>query len=160
MSFCQDGLEWHQRAYTLAIIAGAKLLAISFTVIAGYRGGFIFPFFFAGMAAGGSLAEVIGTSIYASALSGAAGVNVACTRCVISTPLVLAALSGRPDLFPCLLAASVIALHVSSSESIIVAAGPRKTPAEIAKYGVEEESYPSKMVSAAKSKKQQGDILL
>ena len=40
----------------LVAIGLAKLVAITITVLAGYRGGFIFPFMFAGLALGTRLA--------------------------------------------------------------------------------------------------------
>lgn len=55
------GLEqWHQGHYSIAMlicIAFAKLVAISITVLAGFRGGFIFPIFLAGTALGRGLAQ-------------------------------------------------------------------------------------------------------
>lgn len=58
------GLEpFHQGHYSIGIlvaIAFAKLVAISITVLAGFRGGFIFPIFLAGTALGRGLAQVKG----------------------------------------------------------------------------------------------------
>ena len=46
-------------------------------------------------------------------------INVAVTRTVIATPIVLASLSGRPDTLPTLLVASLVSLWVTADESVI-----------------------------------------
>ena len=111
-----------------------KLLAISITVLAGHRGGFIFPFMFAGLSIGSAVAIAANAtrgplhdllSPAAAALSCACAINVACTRTVLATPIVLSALSGRPDMLPTLLVASLTALYVAGDETVIVAARKR-----------------------------------
>ena len=63
------------------IIGFGKLIAISFTVAGGFRGGFIFPFFTAGAAFGQALCFVFSDlSPVISTLCFAAGINVAITR--------------------------------------------------------------------------------
>ena len=63
------------------IVGFCKLVAISFTVAGGYRGGFIFPFFTAGAAFGRALCFVFpNVSPVISTLCFAAGINVAITR--------------------------------------------------------------------------------
>jgi len=114
----------------------AKLVAISITVLAGYRGGFIFPFMFAGHSIGTACFYFLAgygihTSQAAAALSFAAAINVAVTRTVLATPIVLASLSGRTDVFPHLLVASLVALWVTGEESIIKAARKRWLRAEL-----------------------------
>ena len=53
----------------LAVLVGvAKLVAIMATVLAGYRGGFIFPFMNAGIAIGSALALAVNTSSFAQHL--------------------------------------------------------------------------------------------
>ena len=115
--------------YYLIAIGLAKLLAISITVLAGYRGGFIFPFMFAGHSLGMGFQILLAPYIFLSpasvALSMACAINVAVTRTVIATPIVLATLSGRTDCFPGLLVASIVSLHMTGEESIIVAARKR-----------------------------------
>lgn len=113
-----------------------KLFAISITVLAGYRGGFIFPFMFAGHAIGTGLwyplaAYGVPLSHAATALSCACAINVAVTRTVLATPIVLSALSGRIDVFPTLLVASLVALYVTGDESIIKAARKRWLRSEL-----------------------------
>jgi len=115
----------------LFAIGIAKLVAISFTVLAGYRGGFIFPFMFAGHSIGTGLAlalePVLGfpMSPAAAALCCACSINAAVTRTVIATPVVLATLSGRTDVFPMLLVSSIVSLYVTGDEAIIKAARKR-----------------------------------
>ena len=66
---------------TCVIVGTCKLVAISFTVAGGYRGGFIFPFFTAGAAFGRALCFAFPTlSPSIATLCLAAGINVAITR--------------------------------------------------------------------------------
>jgi len=113
----------------LIAIGLAKLVAISVTVLAGYRGGFIFPFMFAGHSIGTglsiALAPYIAMSPAGAALGCACAINVAVTRTVLATPIVLSTLSGRVDVFPTLLVASILSLYVTGEESIIKAARKR-----------------------------------
>ena len=108
-----------------------KLLAISFTVLAGYRGGFIFPFMFAGHSIGTGLSLVFPVSQGAAALGCACAINVAVTRTVLATPIVLSSLSGRVDCFPTLLVSSLVALYITGDESIIKAARGRYLRSEL-----------------------------
>ena len=105
-----------------------KLLAIAITILAGYRGGFIFPFMNAGIGIGAAIAAAAppGTvSLGAAALALAAAMNTAVTRTVVATPLVLTSLTGRVDLFPTILTASIVSLHLSSHVAVITCAQPR-----------------------------------
>lgn len=98
-----------------ALLAGfAKLVAISFTVAGGYRGGFIFPFFAAG-AAFGRAAVFLFPSIppAVACLCVAAGINVSITRTALATPLILAALAGELNSSPAVLAASLSAAFIT-----------------------------------------------
>lgn len=119
----------------LFAIGIAKLVAISVTVLAGYRGGFIFPFMFAGHSIGTglsiALAGIVPLSPAAAALSCACAINVAVTRTVLATPIVLATISGRTDCFPTLLVASIVSLYMTGNESIIKAARKRYLRAEL-----------------------------
>ena len=111
----------------LILIGIFKLVAISVTVLAGYRGGFIFPFMFAGHAIGTGLAILFPSVLSpgAASLCVACAINVAVTRTVISTPIVMATLSGRVDCFSSLLVASIVAINITGDESIIKAARKR-----------------------------------
>ena len=73
------------------IVGFCKLLAISFTVAGGYRGGYIFPFFTAGAAFGRALCFAFPKlSPVIATLCFAAGINVAITRTALATSLILA----------------------------------------------------------------------
>merc|ERR1719502_1055268 len=120
----------------LIAIGLTKLFMISITVLAGYRGGFIFPFMFAGHAIGTALqyplvAAGMQVSAGAASLSCACAINVAVTRTVLATPIVLATLSGRVDTFPTLLVASLVSLYVTGDESIIKGARKRWLRSEL-----------------------------
>lgn len=95
---------------TTALLVGlAKLLAISFTVSGGYRGGFIFPLFAAGAAFGRAIWFVFPSIPPVIAiLSVAAGINVAITRTVLATPLILCALAGEQNAISSVLAGSLV----------------------------------------------------
>lgn len=96
------------------IVAIAKLIAISFTVAGGYRGGFIFPFFAAGAAFGRAITFLF-PSIppVVAILSVAAGINVAITRTALATPLILTGLAGEINATSPVLAASLCAVFVT-----------------------------------------------
>ena len=132
----------------LTSIGMCKLLAISITVLAGYRGGFIFPFMFAGHAIGTGLAiaaNVMGLHLSpaAAALSCACAINVAVTRTWMATPIVLSTLSGRTDVCPTMLVASLISLYVTGDEAIITAARKRWLRAELDGCEVLEDPTPT-----------------
>lgn len=95
--------------FTALLVGLAKLLAVSFTVSGGYRGGFIFPFFAAGAAFGRAIWFIF-PSIppVVAILSMAAGINVAITRTVLATPLILCALAGEQNAVSAVLAASLV----------------------------------------------------
>ena len=92
-----------------------KIVAISFTVAAGYRGGFIFPFFCAGAAFGNALCYLFdGLSPVMACLCMAAGINVAITRTALASTLILAALAGEGNAIPPVLAASIASMFATS----------------------------------------------
>ena len=93
-----------------------KMIAISFTVASGYRGGFIFPFFTAGAAFGQAIYIISGgiIPIQLCILCIAASINVAITRTSIATTLILTALSGELNANPPILAASIVSLLLTS----------------------------------------------
>ena len=58
----------------------------------------------------------------------AAGINVAATRTVLATPVVLVELTARADLFPCVCLASLASLYATREASLLIsAARPRKS---------------------------------
>lgn len=111
-------LGGHYSAGWYAIIAVVKLLAISITVLSGFRGGFIFPLFLVGTSLGqmvtglhipwvSSLPPVLLTMCFAS------GLNTAITRTPLATPLILSILAGTPQVtVPCL-AAAITSLFIT-----------------------------------------------
>ena len=118
------------RPAVLLAISAAKLVAIGASALGGYRGGFIFPFFFAAVAMGLALSALTSTYIVyvsptACALGLATALNVAVTKTILATPIVLCEISGRVDVLPCLLVASILALLLSDGTHIIKAARSR-----------------------------------
>lgn len=100
--------------HTALLVGFAKLIAISFTVAGGYRGGFIFPFFCAGAAFGRAFVFLFpSASPVVACLSIAAGINVTITRTALATPLILCALAGEPNAMPPVLAASLSAAFIT-----------------------------------------------
>lgn len=91
----------------LAILGVVKLLAISFTVHGGFRGGYIFPAMAAGAAFGRSVSLLIPVPPAIAILCTAAGVTVAITRTVFATTIILTALSGEVNAASPVLAASL-----------------------------------------------------
>jgi H+/Cl- antiporter ClcA len=101
-----------------ALVGLAKLLAISFTVAGGLRGGFIFPAFAAGGTLGrafhGLLPEESPVTMQVCILSWAAGLNVGLTRTAMATTLILAFESGEPLIVPAVLMASLCSLFATT----------------------------------------------
>jgi len=98
-----------------ALLVGiAKLVAISFTVAGGYRGGYIFPLFAAAAALGRALFVVLPfIPVQICVLCLAAAVNVAVTRTALATTIILTYLSGEPNALSSILAASLVSLFVT-----------------------------------------------
>jgi H+/Cl- antiporter ClcA len=98
-----------------ALVVGlTKLIAISFTVCGGYRGGYIFPAMLSGAAFGRAIFYVtpyIPVQICVLCLAGA--INVAITRTAIATTIILAYLSGEPNSTPAVLASCLVALFAT-----------------------------------------------
>lgn len=109
-------MGWEITSFTEALVTGlAKLVAISFTVAGGYRGGFIFPFFMAGASFGRAFVALFpSVSPIIACLCFAAGINVSITRTSLATTLILTALSGEVNAGPPLLAASLVAVFATS----------------------------------------------
>lgn len=99
-----------------ALIVGiCKLIAISFTVAGGYRGGFIFPFFATGAALGRCLHEFFpGIPIPLCCLGFASAINVAITRTTLATPIILCFLAGEPTALSGVLAAGLVSLYLTA----------------------------------------------
>jgi H+/Cl- antiporter ClcA len=104
----------------LLMLTGLKMLAISFTLGAGFRGGFIFPLFFLGAATGLAVSLLAGGAVTmpVAMLCTMAAVNVAVTKTPLATPVILATLSGLP-LLPALAAASLVSFFVTTRLGLI-----------------------------------------
>jgi H+/Cl- antiporter ClcA len=98
-----------------ALLVGfTKLIAISFTVSGGYRGGYIFPAMASGAAFGRAIFYVtpfIPVQVCVLCLAGA--INVAITRTAIATTLILAYLAGEPNSTSAVLASCLVALFAT-----------------------------------------------
>ena len=99
---------------TALIVGCAKMVAISFTVAGGYRGGFIFPL----MATGAALGRVVFyvfpfIPVQLCTLCMAAAINVGITRTAIATTLILAYLAGEQNTIAPLLASSLVSLFAT-----------------------------------------------
>jgi H+/Cl- antiporter ClcA len=100
-----------------AFITGlAKLVAISFTVAGGLRGGYIFPLMCSGAAFGRCLHHFLPDAIpvQVTVLCMAAGMNVAITRTALATTLILSFLPGEPFCIPAVLMASICSLFATA----------------------------------------------
>lgn len=120
------GFEMENGTHAL-IVAFAKLIAISFTVAGGYRGGFIFPFFASGAAFGRALCWVIPSiPIPLACLSFAAAINVGITRTALATPIILCFLAGEQNAMSGVLAASLVSLFATTYMPFIGPQQPRE----------------------------------
>jgi len=103
-------------ALTSFITGMAKLVAISFTVAGGLRGGYIFPLMMTGSCFGRTihcfLPETVPLQV--CVLCMAAGMNVAITRTSLASTLILAFLPGEPCAIPPILMASLCSLFVTA----------------------------------------------
>jgi hypothetical protein len=120
---------------TALVVGVTKLVAISFTVCGGYRGGYIFPAFAAGAALGRAIYMLCGPSLIPlqlCVLCMAASLNVALTRTAISTTLILVFLSGEQNAMAPVLAAALVSLFVTSYMTFI--------PSQIGRHDMEESS--------------------
>lgn len=110
----------------LLLLALAKMLAVSFTLHCGFRGGFIFPLFFIGAAVGlAGSAVVPGVPPVIAVLCAMAAVNVAVTKTPVSTSVLLTALSGSHAL-PAIAVASFTSFLLTTRVSIIRTQRPRR----------------------------------
>jgi H+/Cl- antiporter ClcA len=100
-----------------ALVVGfAKLIAISFTVAGGLRGGYIFPLMCSGAAFGRFIHHFCPDAIpmQVAVLCMAAGLNVAITRTTLATTLIMSFLAGEPAALPPILMASLCALFATA----------------------------------------------
>lgn len=113
----ENGLQ--MGAIALLGLALAKMLAVGCTLHSGFRGGFIFPLFFIGAAAGLALSAIF-PAIPAplAALCTMAAVNVAVTKTPVSTTVILVTLSGLACL-PLLLIASFTSFLLTTRVALI-----------------------------------------
>lgn len=111
-----------------ALIVGiCKLVAISFTVAGGYRGGFIFPFFASGAALGRCFHMFFPfLPIPLCCLGFAAAINVGITRTSLATPIILCFLAGEPNALSGVLAASLVSLFATAYMPFIGPQVPRR----------------------------------
>ena len=105
------------------------------------QGGFIFPLFFAGASLGHALLSVtddlvppglVAASPVLMCMCFAAGLNVAVTRTPFASPLILATLSGQPNIMAPALCAALASLFVTRSSKFI---GPQRDRADIKYIG-------------------------
>ena len=103
----------------LLIVGFAKMLAISFTLHSGFRGGFIFPLFYLGATFGYAIALVL-PSIHPTIamVCMMAAVNVAITKTPISTTVILSVLSDTA-MVPVVLIASFTSFLLTTQVSLI-----------------------------------------
>jgi H+/Cl- antiporter ClcA len=114
-------------AVALFSLSFAKMLSVGCTLHSGFRGGFIFPLFFIGAAAGLGVCAVF-PSIPAplAALCTMAAVNVAVTKTPVSTTVILSTLSGYAIL-PVLLVASFVSFLCTTRIAVIRTQRSRST---------------------------------
>ncbi|CAM9780961.1 unnamed protein product [Pylaiella littoralis] len=119
------------------LVGMAKLLAIACTVQSGFRGGFIFPLFFAGGSFGRALQSITDDALPPGLVAAspallcmcfAAGLNVAVTRTPFASPLILACLSGQSNITAPAICAALASLFVTRSSKFI---GPQRDRADI-----------------------------
>lgn len=101
--------------FVSAMIVGCtKMVAISISVAAGYRGGFIFPFFASGAAFGRSVTFLWpSVPVVLPILCISAGINVSITRTALGTSLILTALAGDINAMAPVLIASLTGLFAT-----------------------------------------------
>jgi H+/Cl- antiporter ClcA len=100
--------------WTALLVGLAKMVAISFTVAGGYRGGFIFPLMTTGAALGRVVFFVCPfIPVQLCVLCMAAAINVGITRTAIATTLILSYLSGEQCSIAPVLAASLVSLFAT-----------------------------------------------
>jgi len=104
---------------TFAIAAAAKLAGTAVTLASGWRGGFIIPLFFIGIALG-RLGHVVFPGTHEVVLMAAlmAAINVGVTKTPLGSMLVVSEMTGL-HLLPTTLVASIVALLLTSPVALI-----------------------------------------
>lgn len=105
-------------AIFLLTVAFAKLVAVSFTLTGGWRGGFIIPMFFTGACIGKAVASLPGLNPVLAMICTMAALNAAVTRTPVSTTLLLGKLTGFHPLPP-ILFASLIGFFLAPKAPLI-----------------------------------------
>lgn len=117
-------LQGNYGPWMYLLIGLVKLVAISITVLSGFRGGFIFPTFFAGTAFGHAIWRTINAipgveSWFGSmppvlfCMTVAVGLETSVTRTPLASTLILSILAGSSTiLVPCL-ASALVALYIT-----------------------------------------------
>jgi H+/Cl- antiporter ClcA len=101
-------------AFTAFIVGVTKMVAISFTVGGGYRGGYIFPAMAAGAAFGRALHFAFPfIPVQLCCLCMASAINVAITRTSIATTLILVYLAGEQNGTSAVLASALVSLFAT-----------------------------------------------
>lgn len=120
-------LGWEMNSPWTCIITGfAKLMAISLSFGAGYRGGYIFPMFAAGACFGRAISFVFPICpVQLTTLGMAAALNVSVTRTALATTLILCYLSGEQSALSGVMASSITALFATSYMPFIKTQVPR-----------------------------------
>ncbi|CAM9457455.1 unnamed protein product [Chrysoparadoxa australica] len=115
--------SWAMSPHILLAVVLFKLIAISVTVLSGFRGGFIFPLMFTGACLGRAIFLLLPSWLSSSApvasMSVSAGLNVGITRTPFATALLLTTLSGQSSVAVPVLAASLTALFLTSNHVFI-----------------------------------------
>ena len=115
-------------SFTVVVLLGiclAKMVAISFTIHGGFRGGFIFPLFFTGASLGLAIALLIPTVHPTIAmLCCMAAINVAITKTPISTSIILTVLSDT-SIMPIIAIASFTSFLLTSNIGLLKTQRPR-----------------------------------
>jgi H+/Cl- antiporter ClcA len=121
----EDGVKFG--AVALLGLSFAKMLAVGCTLHSGFRGGFIFPLFFIGAAAGLAIPSIFPSVPPAlAALCTMAAVNVAVTKTPISTTVILTTLCGF-SILPLLLVASFVSFLCTTRVTLIRTQRSRST---------------------------------
>lgn len=134
------GFEMDSRL-TCLIVGVCKMIVISFTVAGGYRGGFIFPFFFAGSAFGQAFALVWNIKPIIASMCFAAAINVSITRTPVGTTLILSFLSGNENTQSAIFGASLVALFATAYMPFLGNQRPRMDIDKALNYAYTPASY-------------------
>lgn len=103
----------------------AKMIAISFTIHGGFRGGFIFPLFFTGASLGLAIAySVPAVHPTIAMLCCMAAINVAITKTPVSTSIILSVLSDT-SILPIIAIASFTSFLLTSNIGLLKTQRPR-----------------------------------